>query len=68
MAAGVTDRLWGVSNIAALLEAVEPKQAKRNSYKKRISLFLTKDRLQRSFGRGFGLCPLVATVVIEITM
>ena len=35
MAAGVTDRLWSVSDIAALVEAAEPKPAKRGPYKKR---------------------------------
>jgi hypothetical protein len=29
MAAGVTDRLWEVSDIVALLEAIEPKPGKR---------------------------------------
>ena len=36
MAAGVSDRLWEVADIVALWEAVEPKAAKRGSYKKRI--------------------------------
>ena len=35
MAAGVTDRLWDVSNIVALVEAREALPAKRGSYKKR---------------------------------
>jgi IS1 family transposase len=34
MAAGVSDRLWEVSDIVALLEAVEEKPAKRGHYKK----------------------------------
>jgi IS1 family transposase len=34
MAAGVTDRLWEVSDIVALWEAVEPKARKRGSYRK----------------------------------
>jgi hypothetical protein len=34
MAAGVTDKLWEVSDIVALWEAVEPKADKRGSYKK----------------------------------
>ncbi|MGH6847285.1 MAG: IS1 family transposase [Methylocella sp.] len=37
MAAGVTDRLWEVSDIVALWEAVEPKARKRGPYEKRIS-------------------------------
>jgi hypothetical protein len=35
MAAGVTERLWEVSDIVALWEAVEPKAGKRGSYRKR---------------------------------
>ena len=34
MAAGVTYRLWEVSDIVVLWEAVEPKAAKRGPYKK----------------------------------
>lgn len=34
MAAGVTDRLWEVSDIVALVEAADAKPAKRGSYKK----------------------------------
>lgn len=37
MAAGVTDRLWEVSDIVALWEGVEPKAGKRGPYKKQIS-------------------------------
>jgi IS1 family transposase len=37
MAAGVTDRLWEVSDIVALWEAVEPKAGKRSPYKKKIA-------------------------------
>jgi len=37
MAAGVTDRLWEISDIVALWEAVEPKTGKRGPYKKQIS-------------------------------
>jgi hypothetical protein len=33
MAAGVSDRLWEVSDIVALLEAAEPKPGKRGPYK-----------------------------------
>jgi len=35
MAAGVTDRLWEIKGIAALVEAAEPAPAKRSPYKKR---------------------------------
>ena len=35
MAAGVTDKLWEVSDIVALLEAIEPKPGKRGPYKPR---------------------------------
>ena len=35
MAAGVTDRLWEIGDIAALVEASEAKPAKRGAYKKR---------------------------------
>ncbi len=37
MAAGVIDRLWEVSDIVALWEAIEPKAGKRGPYEKRIS-------------------------------
>ena len=37
MAAGVTDRLWELEDIAALVEANAPKPGKRGPYKKRIS-------------------------------
>jgi hypothetical protein len=37
MAAGVSARLWEVSDIVALLEASEPKPGKRGPYKKRSS-------------------------------
>jgi IS1 family transposase len=37
MAAGVSDRLWEVSDIVALLEAAEPKPGKRGPYNKRTS-------------------------------
>jgi hypothetical protein len=35
MAAGVTDRLWEVSDIVALLETLEPRPGKRGPYKQR---------------------------------
>jgi hypothetical protein len=38
MAAGVTNRLWEVSDIVALWQAVEPKAGKRGLYKKREPL------------------------------
>jgi hypothetical protein len=37
MAAGITDKLWSVEDIVALVEAREPKPAKRGPYKKRIA-------------------------------
>lgn len=37
MAAGVSDRLWEVSDIVALLEAAEPKPGKRGPYKKKAA-------------------------------
>jgi IS1 family transposase len=37
MAAGVSHRVWEVSDIVALLEAVEPKPGRRGPYKKRAS-------------------------------
>jgi hypothetical protein len=35
MQAGVTDRLWEVADIVALVEAGEAKPSKRGAYKKR---------------------------------
>jgi hypothetical protein len=35
MAAGVTDHVWDVADIVAIIEAVEPASAKRGPYKKR---------------------------------
>jgi IS1 family transposase len=37
MEAGVTDRLWDVSDIVKLVEAAEAKPAKRGPYKKRVA-------------------------------
>jgi hypothetical protein len=34
MAAGVTDRVWDVKDIVAIIEAAEPAPAKRGPYKK----------------------------------
>jgi hypothetical protein len=36
MAAGVTDRLWEIADIAKLVEDAEAKPAKRGSYRKPI--------------------------------
>lgn len=37
VAAGVTDRLWTVADLAALVEAAELKPSKRAPYKKRVA-------------------------------
>lgn len=37
MAAGLTDRLWDVEDIVALVDAAEPKSRKRGPYKKKTS-------------------------------
>lgn len=37
MAAGLTDRLWDISDLVALIDANEPAPKKRGPYKKRIS-------------------------------
>jgi IS1 family transposase len=37
MAAGVADRLWDISDIVKLVEAAEPKPAKRGPYKKHVA-------------------------------
>ena len=37
MAAGVTDRLWGIEDIVRLVDEAAPKPAPRGPYKKRIS-------------------------------
>lgn len=35
MAAGVTDKLWNMSDLVAIVEAAEAKPGKRGPYKKR---------------------------------
>lgn len=37
MAAGITDKLWSVEDIVALVEASEPKPSKRGPYKKKVA-------------------------------
>jgi hypothetical protein len=37
LAAGITDKLWSVEDIVALVEASEPKPGKRGPYKKRAA-------------------------------
>ena len=37
MAAGITDKLWSVEDIVALVEASEAKPGKRGPYKKRAA-------------------------------
>lgn len=37
IAAGLTDRVWDMSDIAALVAAADPKPGPRGPYKKRIS-------------------------------
>jgi len=37
MAAGITDKLWSVEDIVALVEASEPKPRKRGPYKERAA-------------------------------
>ena len=36
MAAGIADRLWDIADIVKVVEAAEPKRAKRGRYKKRV--------------------------------
>jgi hypothetical protein len=37
MATGLTDRLWGMEDVAALAEAAAPKPGKRGPHKKRTA-------------------------------
>jgi hypothetical protein len=37
MAAGITDKLWSVEDMVALVEASEPRSGKRGPYKKRVA-------------------------------
>ena len=37
MAAGVTDKLWDMKDVAALVDAVAPKPGRRGAYKKKNS-------------------------------
>jgi hypothetical protein len=36
MAAGVTDKVWDIAALVAMIEATEPAPAKRGPYKKRM--------------------------------
>jgi hypothetical protein len=38
MAAGLTDRLWGMEEVAAQVHAAAPKPGKRGPYKKRSAM------------------------------
>jgi hypothetical protein len=38
MAAGVTDRLWSMGDLAAVVDAAAPKPSKRGPYRKRNSV------------------------------
>nr|WP_253387988.1 hypothetical protein [Methylorubrum extorquens] len=38
MAMGVSDRLWSIEDMAALIEAAAPKPGKRGPYRKRIKV------------------------------
>jgi hypothetical protein len=37
MAAGLTDRVWGMEDVIALMDAVAPKPGRPKSYKKRVA-------------------------------